>query len=250
MSLFHMIQVPFREMPFRLFWATGLYIFPPIPLLARVVVIYIFQRNKSGPLSSYYSSLGLPSSTSNHRTYVNCFMYPYSFFPCDRLPYNPTALPLDGVVLSQKKPALKFLFQGVTGKPSFKVLQDPPVTIAPYQKLWKMFTAWLISSKNSAGLSPFQCESYYFNKGAITSSVNARLSAINFFTFNLMNLEENIFLKGLFKFLYQTRPSKPWYKEFWSVDNLLALLRSWHPKDKLSLKKLTLKTITLVATSS
>ena len=103
MSLFHMIQVPFREMPFRLFWATGLYIFPPIPLLARFVVIYIFQRNKSGPLSSYYSSLGLPSSTSNHRTYVNCFMYPYSFFPCDRLPYNPTALPLDGVVLSQKK---------------------------------------------------------------------------------------------------------------------------------------------------
>ena len=67
---------------------------------------------------------------------------------------------------------------------------------------------------------------------------------------NSMDLENNIFLKRLFKYFYKQRPIKSKYVTFWPVSKLLDLLKSWHPIEKLTLKQLTLKTIALIALSS
>ena len=89
-----------------------------------------------------------------------------------------------------------------------------------------------------------------FNDGSSSSSLNSTRSAINFFTMNHLNLDQNKFVKRLFKFFYQQRPLRPKYSSFWPVDKLLNHLRTWDSPDKLSLKDLTLKTIALMALSS
>ena len=89
-----------------------------------------------------------------------------------------------------------------------------------------------------------------FNSGTSTSSVNTIRSAINFFTLSYLDLENNIFMKRLFKYFYKERPLKPRYTTFWPVDKLLNFLKSWHPFSELSLKQLTLKTISLIALTS
>ena len=46
------------------------------------------------------------------------------------------------------------------------------------------------------------------------------------------------------------RPALPRYWVTWDVNRLLTFLRTWHPISSLSLKALTLKTVTLVAVTS
>ena len=65
-----------------------------------------------------------------------------------------------------------------------------------------------------------------------------------------MDLENNIFIKKLFKSFFRTNPLKPRYSTFWPVKKLLDYLRTLHPIDDLSLKSLTLKTIALIALTS
>ena len=91
---------------------------------------------------------------------------------------------------------------------------------------------------------------YKFNHGCSSSLLNSTRSAINFFTLNKFDLENNIFVKRIFKYFYRERPLKSKYSSFWDVDKLLDFLRSWHPITSLSLKQLTLKTIALIAISS
>ena len=75
-------------------------------------------------------------------------------------------------------------------------------------------------------------------------------SAINFFTINQLQLEIDPFIKRVFKYFYQNKPLRPRYDSFWPVDKLLSFLKSWHPKEELSLEQLTYKTIALIAVSS
>ena len=75
-------------------------------------------------------------------------------------------------------------------------------------------------------------------------------SAINFFTLSVLDLENSVVIKKLFKFFYQQRPLRPRYSTFWPVEQLLNFLKSWFPLDDLSLKNLTLKTIALIALTS
>ena len=72
-------------------------------------------------------------------------------------------------------------------------------------------------------------------------------SSLNFFLLNSLNLEDDIFVKRLFKFFYNSRPIQPKYKTFWPVSKLLEYLKSWSPLSSLDLKSLTLKTIALLA---
>ena len=86
-----------------------------------------------------------------------------------------------------------------------------------------------------------------FNSGLGSSYLNTMRSAINFFTLSSFDLENNVVVKRLFKFFFQSRPIKAKYSTFWPVSKLLAFLKSWHPMESLSLKQLTLKTIALLA---
>lgn len=74
-------------------------------------------------------------------------------------------------------------------------------------------------------------------------------SAINFFSLSLFDLENDLIMKKLFKFFYKERPLRPRYSSFWPVDKVLNYLKSWHPPSNLDMKKLTLKTISLMALS-
>jgi hypothetical protein len=51
------------------------------------------------------------------------------------------------------------------------------------------------------------------------------------------------FIKGVF----ENRPSLPWYSATWDIAVVLKYLGKMHPADKLSLKELTLKVVTLLA---
>ena len=104
-------------------WATGLYIFPPIPLLARVVCK--LQRNKSGPflvITPAWDSLSVLPIIESTLIASPILIHSYLVTGC-----HLTRQPFHWMVWSiSEKSVKKFLFQGVTGKPSFKVLQDLP----------------------------------------------------------------------------------------------------------------------------
>ena len=54
----------------------------------------------------------------------------------------------------------------------------------------------------------------------------------------------------LFNYFYKTRPCLPRYRVTWDVGIVLRFLAQWHPKESLTLKQLTLKTVALVALTS
>ena len=54
----------------------------------------------------------------------------------------------------------------------------------------------------------------------------------------------------LLRYFFKARPSWPRYFVTWDVNVLLEFLISWHPSSSLSLEKLTLKTVSLVAVTS
>ena len=54
----------------------------------------------------------------------------------------------------------------------------------------------------------------------------------------------------LFNYFYKSRPNFPRYMVTWDVGIVLKFLAKWHPKENLSLKQLTLKTVALVALTS
>ena len=82
------------------------------------------------------------------------------------------------------------------------------------------------------------------------STLNLVRSSLSFFLGNLINIGSNDYLCRLFKFFFKARPSLPRYLVSWDVNKLLSFLMTWHPSSSLSLEKLTLKTIALVAVSS
>ena len=126
-------------------------------------------------------------------------------------------------------------------------------TLNTYRRLWSRFSSWFTKKENPCDLSPrIVCDFLYkkFSEGSSSGSINSYRSAINFFTMNSMDLENNIFLKRLFRYFYKVKPLRPKYTTFWSVPILLKFLESWHSVGTLTLKQFTLKTIDLIALSS
>eukprot|EP00794_Sanderia_malayensis_P001725 gene1725-1923_t len=91
-----------------------------------------------------------------------------------------------------------------------------------------------------------------FSDGLSYSSINTARSALS----NLIYLAVGSsfgcngivtkFMRGVFCM----RPKLPRYKEIWDVSIVLTHIKSWYPFDSLTLKILTLKTITLMALTS
>ena len=75
-------------------------------------------------------------------------------------------------------------------------------------------------------------------------------SAISFFLGSLLDVGSSDCLSRLFRYFFKSRPALPRYLVSWDVNVLLQFLKSWHPSSELSLEKLTLKTVSLVAVTS
>ena len=89
-----------------------------------------------------------------------------------------------------------------------------------------------------------------FHEGFSYSTLNSVRSALSFFLCDRLDIGTNEFLGRLFRFFWRSRPSLPRYLVSWDVNVLLKFLISWHPSSALSLEKLTLKTVSLVAVTS
>ena len=163
---------------------------------------------------------------------------------------NSSPIPIDG---------LAYFFQCCVKKGISSIVSESLVnsvgkeTLAKYSRLWKYFAEWVNRKKLETDFSVnLICEFllFKFNNGSSTSYVNSMRSAIGFFSLNCFDLENDIFMKRLFKYFYLKRPIKPKYNTFWPVSQLLNFLRKWHPIESLTMKQLTLKTVALLALTS
>ena len=98
---------------------------------------------------------------------------------------------------------------------------------------------------------------FLFNNGSASgrtytsASLNAIRSSISFFVqYELPDLGYDLILTRLFKYFYSQRPTFPRYVVTWDVGKVLHFLASWHPSASLTMKRLTLKTVALVALTS
>ena len=82
------------------------------------------------------------------------------------------------------------------------------------------------------------------------SSLNSVRSGLSFFLSHKFDLGSNNYISRLFRYFFKARPALPRYNVTWDVNKLLTYLQFWHPISRLSLKLLTLKTVTLVAVTS
>ena len=90
-----------------------------------------------------------------------------------------------------------------------------------------------------------------FGKVYSSEALSKIRSAIAFFMqYDIPRLGFNISLVRLFNYFNKARPSFARYIVTWDVGIVLNFLAKWHPKESLSLKQLTLKTVALVALTS
>ena len=82
------------------------------------------------------------------------------------------------------------------------------------------------------------------------SSLNSARAALSFFLSHKLDIGSDVYISRLFRYFFKARPSQPRYLVSWDVSKLLLFLKSWHPPAELSLRLLTLKTVTLVAVTS
>ena len=83
------------------------------------------------------------------------------------------------------------------------------------------------------------------------ASLNTIRSSLSFFLqYDIPDLGYDMSITRLFKYFYFERPSFPRYVVTWDVGKVLNFLASWHPANTLSIKQLTLKTVSLVALTS
>ena len=84
--------------------------------------------------------------------------------------------------------------------------------------------------------------------GINSGSLNSIRSAISFFTQNSsLDLGNHPVVARCFRSFYRMRPQFPRYVVTWDVGKVLRFLATWHPPENLSLKQLTLKTVSLIA---
>ena len=101
------------------------------------------------------------------------------------------------------------------------------------------YLLFLFNSKTSSG------------KDYTSEVLNKIRSCISFFLqYDIPRLGFEMPVTRLFTSFYKTRPVVPRYNVTWDVGIVLKFLAQWHPKESLSLKQLTLKTVALVALTS
>ena len=81
--------------------------------------------------------------------------------------------------------------------------------------------------------------------------MNKIRSSLSFFLqYDIPSLGFSVPVVRIFNYFYKCRPTFTRYKTTWDVGIVLKYLAQFHPKETLSLKQLTLKTVALVALTS
>ena len=134
-------------------------------------------------------------------------------------------------------------------------------TLVNYQKCFRKFSTWIHKWKNDyskvtvTAISDFLL--FLFNSETPSGNkytgeaLNTYRSAIAYFMkLDFPNLASHPALSRLFESFYKIRPTFPRYPVTWDVGKVLKYLATWHPPSSLTLKKLTLKTVALIALTS
>ncbi|CAH2223121.1 jg66, partial [Pararge aegeria aegeria] len=87
-----------------------------------------------------------------------------------------------------------------------------------------------------------------FNSGAGYSTLNSYRSALSILLGQEITCQDNV--KRFFKGVYRKKPPAPKYDTTWDPNLVLNYLQNYYPNDLISLKDLSLKTITLIALAS
>lgn len=103
------------------------------------------------------------------------------------------------------------------------------------------------------GIDPYKCDisqvirflSAEFDKGASYGTLNSCRSAIALL--RGPELGEDARVRRLFKGIANLRPAKPKYESTWDPQLVLNHVAQWGPNEEISLEKLTLKLVTLLA---
>ena len=131
-------------------------------------------------------------------------------------------------------------------------------TLLSYQRCWTRFSNWFnkwVCSYSGITVNNI-CEFLLFLFRSQNSlgndysgeALNLFRSALSFFLkLDFPNLGYDSNITRMFKYFYKARPSFPRYTVTWDVGKVLHFLAAWHPPESLSIKQLTLKTVTLVA---
>ena len=134
-------------------------------------------------------------------------------------------------------------------------------TLIMYQKNWRRFSSWCCEKQTHYGEITVNviCEYLLFlfnsktpsGKDFSSGELNKVRSSLAFFLqYDIPKLGNEMPVVRLFNYFYKTRPNFPRYLVTWDVGLVLKFLAKWHPIENLSLKQLTLKTVTLVALTS
>ena len=88
-------------------------------------------------------------------------------------------------------------------------------------------------------------------KDYTSGALNKIRSSLSFFLqYDIPSLGFSVPVVRIFNYFYKCRPTFTRYKTTWDVGIVLKYLAQFHPKETLSLKQLTLKTVALVALTS
>ena len=79
---------------------------------------------------------------------------------------------------------------------------------------------------------------------------SVRSSLSHFLGYDLPNLGYDVTIAKMFRYFYLCKPNFAKYTVTWDVGIVLRFLATWHPASSLDIKKLTLKTSTMVALTS
>ena len=134
-------------------------------------------------------------------------------------------------------------------------------TLCRYQRNWRGFGDWCHRNKVYYGEITVNsvCEFLLFlfhsktpsGKDFSSGELNKIRSSLSFFLqYDIPKLGNEMPVVRLFNYFYKSRPNFPRYLVTWDVGIVLKFLAKWHPKENLSLKLLTLKTVSLVALTS
>ena len=87
-----------------------------------------------------------------------------------------------------------------------------------------------------------------FNSGSKSSAINTARCALSCLDFdNRSTIGTHPLITRFMKGVYESRPVQCRYSAVWDVKDILDMFRNWNANDKLSLKDLSLKTVTLMA---
>ena len=126
-------------------------------------------------------------------------------------------------------------------------------TTKSYESAWKRWVSWC-EQRNTNPLSASLADILQFltdlyKEGKEYSTVNTHRSAISMSHMSIdgVVVGKHPTICRLMQGIFNSRPPKPKYRSVWNVDTVVVHIQSMEPSDKLSLKDLSWKLVTLMA---